>query len=133
MPDIFDKKTRSKIMSSIKSKNTKIELLLRKALWKEGLRYRLHYKINGSPDIVFVSKKVAIFVDGDFWHGYQWRKLKPKLKNEFWVKKIKRNMQRDVEIDSILAKNGWRVLRVWEHEINEHLDMCVTKIRGLLN
>lgn len=133
MPDIFDKKTRSKIMSSIKSKNTKIELLLRKALWKEGLRYRLHYNINGSPDIVFVSRRVAIFVDGDFWHGYKWKELKPKLKNEFWVKKIKRNMQRDVEVDSILIKNGWRVLRVWEHEISEHLAMCVAKIRELLN
>ena len=132
MPDIVDKETRSRIMSSIRSKNTKVEWILRRALWKKGLRYRLHYKIKGSPDIVFPSKKVAVFIDGDFWHGYNWEKLKPKLKNEFWVNKILRNMQRDKEVNEELKKMGWKVIRIWEHELRKDVNKCVKKIKRVL-
>lgn len=132
MVDIVDKDTRSKIMSSIRSKNTKIELILRKALWEEGFRYRLHYKIVGSPDIVFPSKKVAVFVDGDFWHGYNWENLKPKLKNEFWVNKIRRNMKRDKEVNEKLKRMGWNVVRIWEHEIRTDVKGCIKKIKKVL-
>jgi len=133
MPDIVDKKTRSKIMSSIRSKNTKVELMLRRALWKEGLRYRIHYKIRGSPDIVFLSKKVAVFIDGDFWHGYDWKKLKPKLKNKFWVNKITRNMERDKEVNAELEKEGWKVIRIWEHELRDNMEKCVKRIKKELD
>jgi len=126
--DKISKEKRSKIMSCIKSKNTKIELKLRKTLWKKGHRYRIHKKLPGSPDIVLVNKRLAVFVDGDFWHGYQFEKLRPKLKNDFWFKKITRNMQRDKEVNQKLKEMGWKVLRFWEHEINNDLSKCIKKI-----
>lgn len=132
MPDVVDKETRSKIMSSIRSKNTKVEWILRKALWRERLRYRTHYKIRGSPDVVFPSKKVAVFIDGDFWHGHDWKKLKPKLKNRFWRNKIKRNMTRDKEVNEDLKKKGWKVIRIWEHEIRKDTGKCIRKIQRVL-
>ena len=126
--DKISKEKRSHIMSCIKSKNTKVEIRLRKALWMNGYRYRIHKRLPGSPDILFVSKKLAVFVDGDFWHGYQFDKLRPKLKNDFWFEKITRNMQRDKEVNVKLKKLGWKVLRLWEHEINDNLDKCIKKI-----
>lgn len=124
----INKKKRSYIMSCIRSKNTKIELILRKALWQKGLRYRIHYKTIGKPDVVFASKKVAIFIDGDFWHGWNWKKLRPKLKNRFWVNKITRNMRRDKEVNSRLEMMGWKVIRIWEHDIKNDFDAQVKKI-----
>ncbi len=132
MPDIVDRKTRSRIMSSIRSKDTKVEWLLRTALWKKGLRYRTHYNIKGRPDVVFPRQKVAVFVDGDFWHGWNWRKLRPKLKNDFWVNKIKRNMKRDREVVVELKKQGWKVLRIWEHELRNELNSSVKKIMKMV-
>ena len=130
--DKISKEKRSHIMSCIKSKNTKIELKIRKALWCKNYRYRLHFKLLGSPDIVFTRQKVVVFIDGDFWHGYNFRGLRPKLKNDFWIKKITRNMQRDKQVNSELNSKGWKVLRFWEHEINDNLDECTNKIRGNL-
>lgn len=129
-PDKFPKETRSKIMSSIHSKDTKIELLLRSLLWKEGLRYKTHYMIKGNPDIVFTRQKVAVFIDGDFWHGWQWKKLKSKLKNRFWVDKITRNMERDKEVNKELKKQGWRVIRIWEHSIKRDVHKCAELIQA---
>lgn len=119
-------------MRSIKSKDTKVEMMLRSELWKRGHRYRTHMKLPGSPDVVFTKKKVAVFIDGDFWHGYEYKKLKPKLKNEFWVNKIKRNKERDKEVNKKLRKEGWKVIRVWEHEIRNDLPGCVKKIDGIV-
>lgn len=129
MPDVVDKKTRSKIMSSIRSRDTKVELMLRRELWRKGLRYRLYYDVPGKPDIVFSSKKLAVFMDGDFWHGYDWKKLEPKLKNDFWRDKITRNMLRDKRVNLELKKKGWRVIRLWEHEVREDATGCVKRIK----
>lgn len=125
----------SKIMSSIKSKNTKPELLLRKALWLKGYRYRIHYKLKGKPDIVFTKKRVAIFIDGDFWHGNNWRirglsSLKEELStySEFWQKKILRNIERDKEVSFLLQKEGWTVLRYWESDIKKNTEVVLSDI-----
>ncbi len=132
MADVFTKQKRSEVMSKIRSKNTKIELKLRKALQAKGLvGYRVHYNLSGKPDIAFPSKRIAIFVDGDFWHGWNWKKLKPKLKNEYWVNKIIRNMQRDKKINRQLSNAGWKVLRLWEHDIIADIDSCAQKIEKL--
>src|SRR3989344_4143983 len=118
-------KKRSYIMSQIRSKDTKVEWLLRSALWKAGLRYRLYYRIKGKPDIVFPRKKVAVFIDGDFWHGWNWKGLKPKLKNAYWVNKIKGNLERDKKITLNLKEEGWFVIRIWEHLLRKDAQKCV--------
>ena len=129
----IDDVTRSRIMSCIRSKNTGPEVCLRKLLWKEGLRYRIHYDIIGRPDIAFPGKRVAVFVDGDFWHGYDFEKLLPKLKNDFWVSKIRRNIERDKEVDAELEASGWKVLSIWEHEIYENPIRQVKRVREIVS
>lgn len=102
-------------MKRIKGKNTKPEKKLRQALWQLGFRYRLHPKnLIGKPDIVFVSKRLAIFVDGDFWHGYDWKfkKNQHKVNQEFWISKIERNIKRDREHTMKLINAGWCVLHI---------------------
>ncbi len=127
--DKFDKKTRSRIMGKIRSKNTSVEILLRKLLNENGLRgYRLHYKIIGKPDVAYVSKKIAIFIDGDFWHGYNWKKLGKKPPKNYWQTKIKRNMLRDISYTKELKNQGWKVLRFWEHDVLKNPDRCIRKI-----
>ena len=129
MVDIFSPEKRSKIMASIKGKDTKIELMLRKALWKEGIRgYRLNVKIPGKPDVVFTKYKVAIFCDGDFWHGKDFDEWKERL-NSHWLRKIQKNIDRDQKNDQSLKKDGWKILHFWETEIITDLDTCVLKIR----
>ena len=131
-----DPKVTSKIMSSIKSKNTKPEITLRKALWNKGLRYRKNYKkLPGSPDIVFVGKKVAIFIDGDFWHGNNWRirglkSLEEELSqySDFWKQKILRNIERDKRVNKELKELGWTVLRYWESDIKKNIDKVIDDI-----
>lgn len=116
-------------LAAVKGKNTKPELMLRKALWARGLRYRLHVKdLPGRPDLVFPSARVAVFVDGDFWHGHDWENLRPKLKSEYWVKKIERNIERDEEQTAALRELGWRVIRLWEHEVKEDLATCASHV-----
>lgn len=128
-------KITTKIMSSIPGKDTRPELLLRKSLWSRGLRYRKHYKIKGKPDIVFVKVKLAVFCDGDFWHGNNWRlrglsSLSEELEgySSFWREKILRNISRDREVDEYLTSNGWIVLRFWASDIQRKLDECVNII-----
>ena len=130
--DKISKEKRSHIMSCIRSKNTKLELLLRKVLRSRGLRFRTYAKLPGSPDIVFNKQKLAVFVDGDFWHGYQWKKLKPKLKNDFWIKKISRNIERDKEVNTALNDMGWKVVRIWEHKLRKDIETCVNQIERVL-
>lgn len=118
-------------MRSNKSKDTKPELLLRSELWKRGLRYRKNYKkLVGKPDIVFVGKKIAIFVDGKMWHGYDWENQKNDFKShrEFWIPKIERNIERDKEVTEQLHSDGWTVLRFWDFDIRKNLSTCVSKI-----
>ncbi len=127
---MIDSKT-SKRMSAIRSKNSMIELLLRKRLHALGFRYRVHHPdIIGKPDVVFTKKKVAIFIDSHFWHGYNFEDLKrKKFKNkDYWIKKIKKNMDRDYSVSKILKDQGWTVLRFWEHELKDDIDTCVENI-----
>ncbi len=127
--------TRSKTMKAIRGKNTSIELKLRSALHKRGLRFRIHYKkLPGSPDIVFVSKKVAIFCDGDFWHGKNWEEKKKKIKTrrDYWIPKIERNMQRDKENRSKIKEMDWTVLAYWDNDIKKNLEVVVEDILGHL-
>ena len=123
---------RSKLMSKIKSRNTKPEILLRKALWKEGIRYRVsNKKIIGKPDISIKKHKLAIFVDGEFWHGYNWSEKKQKIKSnrEYWIKKIEGNIARDKKNNQKLKEKGWIVIRYWEKQIRNSLSDCVEQIK----
>lgn len=118
---------RHKNMQAIKNKDSEIELILRKELWKRGLRYRKNVKnVFGHPDIAFIGKKVAVFCDSEFWHGYDWehRKADIKSKRDFWIPKIERNMQRDIEVTGVLKSDGWIVLRFWGKEIKKDVCKC---------
>src|SRR5208283_280219 len=125
----------SRIMSAIKSKNTKPELLLRKALWSGGIKgYRLHWQnIPGRPDICYVGKRVAIFVHGCYWHRCPNCKLKiPKSHSMFWKQKFLANIKRDQKKSKILEKDGWRVLVLWECQVTNDIKYCVEKIKRFL-
>ena len=122
-----------KIMSSVHSKNTNIEVKLCKALWHKGYRYRKNVStLPGKPDIVFQRYKLAVFCDAEFWHGKDWEVLKPKLEKgthpEFWVSKIERNRSRDNEVNQSLREMDWTVLRFWGKEILSQIDECVRVI-----
>lgn len=126
---------RSENMRRIKSKDTTIEMLLRKELWKRGLRYRKNVKdIYGKPDIVFKGKKLAVFADSEFWHGKQLLEGKyiPKTNTEFWVKKITRTIERDKDVNSKLKDEGWTVLRFWESDIRKNLLECADSVEQAL-
>lgn len=126
--------TRSENMARIKSADTKPEIRLRKALWKQGLRYRLHRKIEGKirPDIVFVKAKVAVFIDGCQWHGCPGHYVRPRTRNDFWGEKLLENVGRDTRQTQLLIDNGWSVFRVWEHEVWEDLPQVVNQIRDIV-
>ena len=123
-------------MSSIPSKNTEPEMILRRALWQKKLRYRVHYKqLPGKPDVVFTKYRIAVFCDGDFWHGHNWAirglsSLEEELAgySVFWRNKIEHNIVRDREVDRLLTEQGWTVIRLWESEIRNNLDDCVNRI-----
>lgn len=122
---------RRKNMQAVKNKDSKIELLLRKELWSRGLRYRKNSsKVFGHPDIVFIGKKIAVFCDSEFWHGYDWetRKTDIKSRQEFWIPKIERNIQRDQEVNQHLQEQGWTVLRFWGNEIKKNCSACADQI-----
>jgi DNA mismatch endonuclease (patch repair protein) len=120
---------RHKAMLANKSSDTKIEILLRKSLWHQGIRYRKNYKIlSCKPDIVITKYKIAIFCDGDFWHGKPSANHNFKTNKNYWTEKIKRNIERDLENTIELRDNGWTVLRFWESDIKKNLDMCVETI-----
>lgn len=121
----------SKNMSAVKCKDTKPEIALRKALWNVGLRFRVNYKgLPGKPDIIFTRKRIVIFCDGAFWHGKDLDKTASELNTnkEFWLAKIAGNMKRDREVNILLSKAGWTVLRFWDTEIKKDLDGCVKKV-----
>ena len=119
-------------MSRIRSKNTSIEIQLRKALWHEGIRYRIHYAaLPGKPDIAITKHKIAIFCDGEFWHGKDWETRKENIQTNrnYWLPKIERNIVKDNEIEKKLTYSGWTVLRYWGNEINKSLAECVQEIK----
>jgi DNA mismatch endonuclease, patch repair protein len=127
----YTTKKRSELMSKIKSQDTKPELKLKKALWNLGFKYRKNVKkLPGTPDIVYSKYKLAIFVDGEFWHGFNWVDKKDKIKTnrDFWIPKIERNMQRDFKNNQLLSESGWFVMRFWEHEVIKDFDGCVNRV-----
>ena len=118
---------RRKNMQAVKNKDSQIELLLRKELWSRVLHYRKNVnRIYGRPDIVFIGKKVAVFCDSEFWHGYNWEERKKDFKShqEFWIPKIERNMERDAEVTARLESEGWTVIRFWGNEIKKNTAQC---------
>ena len=128
--DNLTKEQRHKNMQRIRSKDTRIEVILRKALWQKGYRYRINCKdIPGKPDIALTKYKIAIFCDGEFFHGKDWEVLKPRLEKsnnaEYWVSKISKNRERDIEVDKKLFAEGWTVIRFWGKDIKKHTDECV--------
>lgn len=129
MPDTHDPETRSRTMRAVKGSNTTPELILRKALWKMGARgYRVHRKdIPGSPDIAWLGRKVAVFVDGAFWHGRA-DKFWPGRSSPYWDRKIARNMERDRRVNSELSAQGWTVIRVWDDEVTKYPEATARRI-----
>lgn len=132
------RKTREQIsynMQQVKNKDSEIELMLRKELWSRGLRYRKNVtKIVGKPDIAFLGKKVAVFCDSEFWHGFNWAERKKDFKSnqDFWIPKIERNIQRDIEVNKQLTEEGWTVLRFWGRDIKKNCSGCADKIQESL-
>jgi len=123
-------------MSSVKSKNTRPEIALRKAIWRKGLRYRVNFsKLPGKPDIVFTKAKIAVFCDGDYWHGHNWairglKNLEEELSGytEFWARKIRSNINRDKNVNELLERDGWIILRFWESDINHNVSYCADQV-----
>lgn len=133
MPDVLTPEQRKRNMKNIKAKDTKIEVILRRALWNKGYRYRKNYKgLPGSPDIVLTKYKIAIFCDGEFFHGKDWEKLNKHLEQsangKFWIEKISKNRLHDEEVNKELLYEGWTVLRFWGEDIKKHVDDCVKVI-----
>jgi len=119
-------------MSRVKSSNTSIEVLLRKALWHSGIRYRVNYsKLPGTPDIAITKYRIAIFCDGEFWHGKDWKATREKIQSnrDYWLPKIDRNIMRDNEVNRTLSYLGWTVVRFWGVDIQKNLNSCVEDIK----
>jgi DNA mismatch endonuclease (patch repair protein) len=126
---------RSDLMKKIKGASTAPEILLRKKLWKVGLRYRLNVKNSpGKPDIVFRKYMLVVFIDGEFWHGFNWEEKKKRIKDNraYWIPKIERNMQRDRENEEKLRILGFTIIRFWEAEIKKNIEGCVGKINAII-
>lgn len=123
---------RHKNMQAIKSKDTSIELLLRKRLWNEGIRYRKNYnRVCGKPDIAITKYKIAVFCDSEFWHGKDFEKSVERIgtNSDYWQLKIKRNIERDISVTNALTEAGWTVLRFWGKDIVKNADDCINKIK----
>ncbi len=121
---------RSALMSRIRGENTRPEKLLRQALWTAGLRYRLKARVPaGRPDVVFPGPKVAVFIDGCFWHGCPEHYVRPRTRTEFWSEKLATNVRRDQRMMALYLEAGWRACRFWEHEVHTNLDEVVELVR----
>lgn len=137
MTDKLTPEQRRKTMQNIRSKDTTIEIRLRRALWAKGYRYRKNYKLlPGKPDIVLTKYKIAVFCDSEFFHGKDWEILRPQLEkgnnSDFWINKISKNMQRDDQINKELLFRGWTVIRFWGKEILKKTDECVKVIEEMI-
>lgn len=129
--DRLTKEQRRKNMKAVKNKDTQIEILLRKELWRRNYRYRKNFaQLPGKPDIVLTKYKIAVFCDSEFWHGYDWENRKNDIKSnrDFWIRKIEGNIRRDKEVTEQLKKEGWIVLRFWGNDIKNNLPWCVKTI-----
>lgn len=129
MTDIFTPEKRSWVMSRIRGTNTKIDLQMNEILQGLGFQYQMYPKMHCNPDFIIEDQRIAIFCDGDFWHGYNYYKKK-KPSKKYWKEKIKRNMKRDIRNTRKLRREGWSVLRFWEHDIEKRTGMCIDRIIG---
>ena len=137
MTDVLTKEQRHRNMSNIKSHDTKIEVALRKALWNKGIRYRKNYKkVPGKPDIAITKYRIAIFCDGEYFHGKDWKEQKKRIERgdnaEFWIAKIEKNIQRDSEVDKQFKALDWVVLRFWGKDILKNTDSCVQVVEEVI-
>ncbi len=128
MADVFTPKKRSWVMSRIRSKNTKIDLKMKRILSDTSYKFEMYPKMFGSPDFVLERKRIAIFCDGDFWHGFRYEEKKKPAK-KFWRDKIQNNMSRDKKVSRKLRSDGWSVLRFWEHDIEKNPELCIRKLK----
>lgn len=129
------KEQRRKNMQAVKNKDSQIEVMLRKELWRRGLRYQKNSKkVFGKPDIVFLGKRVAVFCDSEFWHGFNWEQKQAEIKSnrDFWLPKIERNIERDKEVNAVLEADGWKVMRFWGNEIRKNVETCADLIADAL-
>jgi len=134
MTDKFSKEIRSKTMKAIKSSHTKLEDFIIKILWQKGFRFRRNVKdLKGKPDIAIKKYKTVIFIDSCFWHGCNEHLRLPDSNKEYWINKIQRNRQRDIEINDYYTSQGWKILRIWEHELKKDKEQCLLKIIDFLN
>lgn len=125
----------SRRMSHVKLKRGREEVALAKTLWHKGYRYRLNYKaLPGSPDIVITKYRIAIFVDGEFWHGYKWDEKKNRIKRnrDYWVQKIEENIHRDVQVDQMLRSLGWEPIHFWSKDVSKNLMDCIESVEELI-
>ena len=129
MADVLSPAQRSLCMSQNRGRNTKPEVVLRKACWSLGMRYSLGSKLPGRPDFVFGRHRVAVFVDGCFWHGCPLHYQPPATRPDFWRKKIEANKARDAVVNDSLRSLGWSVVRIWEHTVRKELSLAVNAIR----
>ena len=128
MSDVLTTQQRSFCMSRNRGRDTGPEMILRKKLWAKGLRYRINIKLFGKPDLIITKFRVVVFVDGCYWHGCSIHFTQPKSNKEFWLNKINGNISRDKKVTQVLENGGWKVIRLWEHEIKQDLDSCVSKV-----
>lgn len=133
--DIMSPEKRSRLMSRVRSRDTGPEMLLRRALWSAGYRYRLGHrlKLPGKPDLVFPRARLAVYVDGCFWHACPEHATQPTTRSEWWREKIQGNVSRDRRVDAQMAELGWTVMRFWEHEVENDVDLVVQKIAGFMS
>lgn len=135
MSDNHSPEQRRKNMQAIKARDTSIELILRRELWKRGIRYRKNCKsVYGHPDIVFIGKRIAVFCDSEFWHGYDWKNRRESIQTnrEYWVPKIERNIERDKEVNAKLTTEGWTVIRFWGRDIQKNVSGCADIIETII-
>lgn len=132
MTDVLSSSQRSYCMSRIRERDTKPEITLRKALWGLGYRYCLGSKLPGKPDVVFPRYHVALFIDGCFWHKCPIHFQMPKENQEFWDRKLSANVQRDKEVERMLNEEGWKVIRIWEHQVKQDLMGAIEQVVSTL-
>lgn len=134
--DVLTPEQRSRNMKAIRSKNTKMEILLAKALWAQGIRYRKNDKsVFGKPDLTIKKYKIAIFVDSEYFHGKDWETAKYRIKTNrlFWWNKIESNQNRDQLVSTYLVNHGWKVLRFWSQDVSKNLNLCIYQINTVIN
>lgn len=132
MPDVHTKEQRTRNMKAIKSQS-KLENKVSKALWNKGFRFRKNSKLYGKPDIAIKKYKVVVFIDSCFWHVCPEHGRIPKTNEEFWVKKLNRNQERDKEVNQYYNQNNWKIMRVWEHEIKQDFEGTVSEISNFIS